>query len=325
MCLSRLAEQKAHAEGKTRGVAAIIATMPDMPVPERMNCAGWESLHKMLRDYMEMERKYLKQLERHETNAFYTYELYEEITWSPDPYEKYHWTGGRSLYTQDYRACYDSAVSDCAEFGDERFRISKIYFDHPDENCRIDVEYRLDGAVLSIDVSGDVPQRTEAEYELEVESFDGLWFDIPIPFEKGDLVCDCFYGRPFVLRGTVPWYRRERTHRNKRFNNDVGDISDMNAYGYSYDFDDRFLYDDYLTYYLDLEYYRGELRTGERLLEVYSRFVKGEKEMDEWTLMRFLRLNEFELLAKKERKSLSWFFDHQAFLKSKEDRNVEDI
>ena len=81
-----------------------------------------------------------------------------------------------------------------------------------------------------------------------------MWFDIPIPFEKGDIVCDnaCIYTRgiPFVLMGTVPWYKKEHPSPRGAYN---GDYSDMNAYGYSYDFDRQFFYDDFSADYLNLE------------------------------------------------------------------------
>ncbi len=87
-------------------------------------------------------------------------------------------------------------------------------------------------------------------------TYDGIWFDIPIPFEKGDIVCDnaCIYtkGIPFVLLGTVPWYKKEHPSPRGAYN---GDYSDMNAYGNSYDFDRQFFNDDFRVDYLNLEYY----------------------------------------------------------------------
>lgn len=63
-------------------------------------------------------------------------------------------------------------------------------------------------------------------------AFDNMWFDIPIPFKPGDIVCDCFDNIPFVITSTVPWYRKENTPKRERSTNHLCSI-DMNASGYS--------------------------------------------------------------------------------------------
>ena len=146
----------------------IIDTMPDMPVPERMNCVGWESLHAMLRDYMAMENKQLARPKR----------------------------------------------------------------------------------------SKRIPHEKEAETNLKHYSFFGLWFDIPIPFKKGDLVCDCFRKEPFVLMGTTPWYFRQNPpKRDLRWHTDS---SDMDAHGYRPTTAEAYPCDDYRCDYMNLQYYHAE-------------------------------------------------------------------
>ena len=51
----------------------LIATLPDMEVPERINCRAWKSLNKMLQDYMDLENKYIDHFKKHESEtAFYS-------------------------------------------------------------------------------------------------------------------------------------------------------------------------------------------------------------------------------------------------------------
>ena len=40
-------------------------------------------------------------------------------------------------------------------------------------------------------------------------------YNIPLPFKKGDILCDCFEREPFVLMGMYPWQRKEHITRRK--------------------------------------------------------------------------------------------------------------
>ena len=279
----------------------VIDTMPDMPVPHSSWYAGWDSLHGMLRDYMAMQDKYLAFFQENEPNAVFTY------TWQEDG----DWIDEQSLYTQGLGTCFARAQQDCTEYGD-RFRIKKQYFDHPDRPWYIWVEYDKNGEVLDIHISifpkmdeADMvgPFCSQSEFDLRIESFEEMWFDIPIPFQKGDIVCSCFGGDPFVLESTVPWYRREHG-----INRTDGEITDMLASGVGYNADTYSLADTECPCYLDLEYYRGELTKGDKLLEAYSRHIRGKLDV--------LRLLEFQRLyrAEAEQRQLSWLVEEQAYI-----------
>lgn len=299
----------------------IIDTMPDMPVPKRLNCTGWESLHTMLRDYMAMENKYLARLKQPETNAVYSprFEATGESTSELQEDDNY--------LTQDYWACFDYACSQSQSNDMEKFCIEKRYIDCKGFMCSIKAIFDQNGKLLSVEwylppeskTIGEhlkgIPHGTKAEFDLKWDSFDGLWFDIPIPFERGDIVCDCFRKEPFVLMGTTPWYwRQNRPKDGVRWR---GDSTDMDAQGYGHDADSSFLYDDYRCDYLNLEYYREELRGSEKLLAAYSSYVKkepalpgGKWEMtDAFTLMRLARMYQAEDYATRERKALSYYFE----------------
>ncbi len=82
-----------------------------------------------------------------------------------------------------------------------RFRVIKRYLDvDADASCSdpsITAEYDMSGEILDYSFTGssEFYALSKEEKDLWSESFDGMWFDIPIPFEKGDIVCDnaCIY------------------------------------------------------------------------------------------------------------------------------------
>ena len=96
---------------------------------------------------------------------------------------------------------------------------------------------------------------------------DGLWFYFPTPFKKGDILT--FSGEIFVL-GELCYENgfRERLEKN-------GDSSDMTAYGYFIDADGDIIYE-CMHRYMDLEYYKGELKGTKRMLKAISSFIKDE-------------------------------------------------
>ena len=151
-------------------------------------------------------------------------------------------------------------------------------------------------------------------------SFEGLWFDIPIPFRKGDLVCNSCAPpegrRPFILEDTVAWYRKE--HGIKRTD---GDWTDMGAKVVYYDAEENDLeyaeggpFDLNLLpgspLYLNLEYYRQELKGGERMLKIYSAYLHGE--LDAFLLLKLIRYYR----AEAERDSLYWAMKEYRYLES---------
>ena len=105
---------------------------------------------------------------------------------------------------------------------------------------------------------------------------------------------------PFVLLDTDPWIKQRHPNRGSH-----RCASDMLAFGYSYDPEDHFLYDDYMCGYLDLEYCTEPLTGGERILEAYGRFIKGE--IDAWTLLKFARMYHCEEITEADCKRLKSF------------------
>lgn len=287
----------------------LIASTPDVAVPKRRNCAGWDSLHKMLSDYMELENKLLSSFNMHDSRAWYKYKtVFPPETGDFVQVDGYPWS-------LDYTICYKAALEDIKEDPDIcGFSITKYYFDSPLRECWIRVEYDRDGHIMSVNdylpVRDDfpdlvnIPHLSDDELKLETESFEGMYFDIPIPFKKYDLVYDpyCSYiwgTRPFILMQTVPWYKKEKNYSNGT----TSDVTDMLAYGYCYDSEKHFLCN-MDSYYLDMEYFGGKLTGEERLLAAHSAF--GKKEIDEYTLMLLKDLYTSEAKVESLKRSLSF-------------------
>ena len=286
----------------------IMETLPDSPVEERANCKGWDSLHDMLQGYMALEQRFLSRFQSDENGAVYEYEAWERVQVQSVPGENgYRWNGGFRIFPS-WEACYQCAQEYVREENCHYFRITKRYIDispaASDYDPCITVEYNAGGDILDVSLSDNSNffSLSDEERALCYESFDGMWFDISIPFKKGDIVCDNANihtaGIPFVLLGTDPWYRKEHPQANSYY----ADYSDMNARGYAYDHELQFFNDDFMVDYLNLEYYAEPLRGPERLLYAYSQFVN--EKIDAYTLLKLYRMIRAEAAAEEERKIL---------------------
>ena len=259
---------------------------------------GWD-LHQTISKYVALEDRIIQLFFKQEPNCFYVGE------WTAKCDDDWH--GGRSLFT-DCVAAYAYAF----KYAEKRtagpsFHLRKNYIDNSESaSFRIDAFYNSNGEMVSIDFTGKNPW-SEHENTLLYERFDDMWFDIPIPFKPGDIVCDRYHKKPFVITTTTPCYRKE--HPPKR---DTGTINltnmDMTASGYSVDEETlsvRFNWCDYP--YLNLEYYTGELSRENRILLAYSLFKHDKINGD--TLSKLTQLITTEQLAKRIYHDIDWMLE----------------
>ena len=114
---------------------------------------------------------------------------------------------------------------------------------------------------------------SEEEHEIYHGVFEGMWFNFPTPFEKGDILrqADCLYRHPyeppFVMTSIC-------TERADYFSKN-GDGSDMTAHGYFLERDGH-IYHECVHDYMNLERVPAELVRRERMLVPISRYVKGD-------------------------------------------------
>ena len=119
---------------------------------------------------------------------------------------------------------------------------------------------------------------SDQESDLFWSVFDGLWFEFPTPFQKGDIVWDPeqpegICAGPFVTTGVcLDGIEDDRVKENLRNN---GDSSDMCAGGIFLN-EDGSIYGECMSNYMDLEFYDRDLTGSKRTLIALSSFLKDE-------------------------------------------------
>lgn len=119
---------------------------------------------------------------------------------------------------------------------------------------------------------------SDKERDLFWGVFDGLWFDFPTPFQKGDIVWDPkkpdgICAGPFVTTGVcLDEIQNDTVKDNLRRN---GDSSDMCAGGFFLN-EDGSIYGECMSNYMDLEFYDKELTDSKRTLIALSNFLKDK-------------------------------------------------
>ncbi len=249
----------------------IIQTMPNCEIPKRFNCKGWKSLHSFLSEYINAMDEEISGFLDDKSNGKYVYMysyLYkDDDTWSED-YEHIY---------PSLSNCLDAYKEDVAEVdemygetktGVQRYRIKRQSLD--DVNDVFEIEFLYNDKVECI-----LRNTRRSQYFTDIidYSFDGLWFDFPTPFKKGDIVWIPTIDMGFVLSSISTWGASECTRNN-------GDNTDMTAFGYCVG-PNGVSYIDGGYNYMSLEYYKEPYKSEEQFLPVLSDYVKGKMEIDE--------------------------------------------
>lgn len=256
----------------------LISTMSDCEVASRNNCAGWKSLHAFLARYIEIIDQEIIEFYREEPYGTYVY-MYSYL-YNNDV----GWTEEYETIFPSLEKCLEAYKRDVADLdetyspkgtGVVKFRLKRQSLM---DACDI-FEIECLGNGQLIDILRNT-KRAETDDEILNDSFEGLWFDFPTPFKKGDIVWiptdeneiewDCDGG--FVLSGLSTW-------NPSKFMKEFGDNSDMNGFGYFVN-PNGTVYHEVMYNYMDLEYYHGPYKLNEKILPALSKFIKGEIEVD---------------------------------------------
>ena len=174
----------------------------------------------------------------------------------------------------------DKEMQEMSDFNVECIYIKKRWLNDEDGKY-ISIFILPNGEVFNIytyreeDFLGDDVYYTELFHEM--------WFAIPTPFEKGDVLCiNRYYGKsydegPFVLRELCYWGYEDLETEIKR--HAWGD-ADMLAMGY-FPRDDGRLHSYETHNYLSCDYYEEKLVGKERTLKALSNYFKGNTYIDE--------------------------------------------
>ena len=258
----------------------IIDNMPDMEVKNYGRCSSrfkGDSIHELLKDYMEMENAFIMAFKDSSGGYFYKYRRYS-------PSVK---IGGAISDFEGFFSSWDKCISHILETEDAEdavlYRISRRLPDETDD-------WIIHGSI-EIDIAGQILDVSTA-YEKEENKrwfyldtfFDELWFSFPVPFIRGDIVSlkSRYHPedhKPIVIDGIIVpcgWDEEEYIKKRK----DYGDTSDMNIWGYAADTEwvsgFRGAYREVWDNYMDAEYYRDELKGYNRVLKPISSWLKGE-------------------------------------------------
>ncbi len=263
----------------------IIKTMPDCSMAKRPNMKEIPSIHEYLRKYITFQQQQIIEFKSNETAYIYRFFIY------------YHNKNIEDSIGNCVFLCYEKCVEAIKRCIDELktagYELENVKFAIQKRKANVDYE---DYTELHINCSFDEisVEKHNAIQNTDFENtFNGMWFNFPTPFVRGEIVFDCTSAeqKPFVLellrtwnaetliknnfRATGPYVQKADT--NLEIYKNSGDSSDMQAFGYEYYKECGLNYKDgHATCYLDLEYYRGELKGELRLLKPFAAYVRRE-------------------------------------------------
>ncbi len=256
----------------------IIDNMPDMPIDCVRLYEEYQgsSVHEAIKAYMDMQNKFIEEFTAPREGWVYQYKYYYEID------DEVSVSNARGVFTS-----WDKCINYISAHENDKYIID--FSIHRTEMNPDDILPSETGFIW-VDISGKIDEvftrfddETENKYRGLIRFFDDMWFEFPVPFKKGDIVtldAEHAKSRPIVLESAlVPPGEKADEYRKWRKENG-GDTSDMCFWGYAIDVVDysgyNGIYTDNFWNYMDIEYYRGELKGRQRVLKSISVWLKGE-------------------------------------------------
>ena len=250
----------------------IINTMPDMEIRERVNCRHYDSLYDFLYRFMAVSRRFLEWFNDN-TDCVYTLKDADN-DWPFD----YAFSSVESI--KEF-----IKTEECEDI--ESFVIKKISVDdYPGYPASIKININFDIIICQEDWDYGAFPCDEEEYDVLL-AFEGMWFDFPVPFRKGDVIYNPYYRCSI---GASDWAGSEYTElfvvkdigvehlsekSKKRFlTGENGDTSDMNFCGFV-QWRDGSVYSESFSNYMDFEFYQGEFKGFQRIIKALSNYEKG--------------------------------------------------
>ena len=294
----------------------LIETTPDCSLAEGRRKEGMKhfdipdaltgSLHAFLRAYMALEDKTSERFYREEENTAYGYRSFPESRYAAE------WHNDFWLY-RTAQDCLDDVNGEAPNRELAVVEVKKYWIGEADV---IVAQMRADGTLMSLYDEG----WTEKEFRLMEGGFPSLWFDLPMPFRRGDVLMrknSPFLGeverpQPFVLTRLNSWGREDALQMGEseeratgfetllQWRREVAGSREMRARGYL--LKDGSLQEDDIERCLDLEYCREELKGKERILKALSLYEKGKIGIE--LLLKTYHIVFMEEETRREKKSL---------------------
>lgn len=236
--------EDATLEEKHKAWQEIIDTMPD--VPFETNEKSYDSLHKFLNEYMELENKCIDEIvNAKDDNLFYECSIQSKSDLIC------------RLYL-NYESCLHTIEKELLNQNIEIENNICISMRHENEShAHTCIVLNTKGEIMNI--------YSDALFKINRITFENVRFIFPTPFVKGDILWNphSLDINPFVL---------EETH------------SDMLVWGYSTGVNGQ-LYEDCTATYMNVEYYNYKLKDTDRVLKVLSDYLKGEMDIVKFVSM----------------------------------------
>ena len=264
----------------------IINNMPDQVLDfgRRKNAFQGQSLHRTSADFMEMQDWFIESFTAVSPDTVYTYTHCSETLGGG--FEDFDFYGVFS----SWQKCIDYILK--TENHGNTYSAS-IYRGRPDEEQYFrqngSIEIDMKGRIFDVDICFN-DDNVDEYIELAL-FFKMLWFEFPTPFRQGDIVCihrKHDSDDPFVMTDIL--FASKNADEERKWRKEYGgDCSDMVVWGYymtdsemwSLNDNDKTTQfigadHDYWWNYMDVEYYRKELKGIDRCLKPISAYLKGE-------------------------------------------------
>ena len=229
----------------------------------------YDTAHQLARDYADLLEHYINVFDESEEGALYSYQYYIE---------------NGSYWSEEYDSSY-SSLQKCKEtlkedLDDEKplsYSIKKHWIDHEkpsiimyyDSNDELkDIEYPWDDKVSSLNYC-----------------FEGLGFNFPTPFKKGDVLVAKSYRLPeedpclIVMEDIAAW-------------TDEDENKSMIVIGCFQNDDGSIVQDHTTSPFTDFELYKGVYVGKTRIMKLISDYIKGNAGLEE--LLCFYRKYDFK-------------------------------
>ncbi|MGN0804165.1 MAG: hypothetical protein ACI4MN_02140 [Candidatus Coproplasma sp.] len=297
----------------------IIDSMPDCVVEERR----WfkrRNLHDFLSEFIRIQKKFLQEFYVQSDRCAYTFNLLDK--------EVNCQFGNFQEVFPDLQSCLnylDKNYLQEEDYAIDEIEIKKLCLSNPDYG--VIIVFNRYKAPKRIDYVLTQNRLTQQEKEIIDYGFDGLWFALPTPFKKGDILYNPYDSKElvFVLCDMCSWGEKEliengienkdgcyeRAERLLAAHKKDGDESDMIAAGYCMD-GNLISPCHTTTSYLNLQYYRQELTGVACVLTALSNYLKGKIDISSLMCAYYHFLSEENY--KESKKFFEWFTKEDLFL-----------
>jgi hypothetical protein len=252
---------------------AVIVAMSDKPIKEKHT--AWRGI---IADYPDMPVKQHSWFDARDSLHDY---LREQIVWEEQWLAEFYAPGVGIVYLPVVRrggeerrdmGCFSTAgkawAAVCEAWDWEEDEVDSAYIE------KLNIDDGTPCGSLWVNSSGEATDRAYCGEGMPGE-LDMIFFHLPVPFKKGDLL-ECG-DTIFVLDSLPHWPLRRGLAYEEMLSGKSADSSDMIGWGLFVD-EDGVLYGDHTGRYDRFQYYRGKLKGTKRLLHYVSLFMQGEED-----------------------------------------------